>query len=247
MGWAGTFVLGRGYAAYFGKPGANTAHQHAAIQIVLSSKNIAKVQDQHGENVSAGKVLIRPLTPHTLYANSELASIYIEPQTELGKSLLKEASPKGISELDKSRHLGFEDHDPESMLMQLDALAVRPSVELDARLLKAMNFLSQSDTKSSISEAAKKSRISVSTLRLLAKQNLGIPLSTWLIWRRLGRAAKAMSKGATLIEAAYVGGFSDQAHFCRVMKRMFGITPKTAARIVKWRSIDQTIDSLERN
>jgi len=241
MGWAGTFVLGRGYAAYFGKAGANTAHQHGAIQLVLATENNAAVYDQHGNCTSARRILIRPLIPHKLRAVSDLVSIYVEPQTELGRALLEEASYMGISAFEETKHLMFDDDDPESILTKLDVLAIRPSVEIDVRLLNAMNLLGQTDTQSLISDAAKASGVSVSTLRLLAKRDLGLPLGTWLVWRKLGRAAKALSENASLVEAAYVGGFSDQAHFCRVMKRMFGITPRTAAKILKWRSRNQSI------
>ena len=234
-------MLGRGYAAYFGKAGTNTAHQHAAIQLVLSPENVATVYDHHGDGISEKSVFVRPLTLHTLHSTSDLVSIYIEPQTELGRSLLEETSPKGISAFRGSRHLVFEEFDPESILIKLDALSVTPSQKMDVRLLNAMKILSQQDTTRSISQTAKACGVSVSTLRLLAKRDLGLPLATWLIWRKLGRAAKALSKEATLAEAAYIGGFSDQAHLCRVMKRMFGITPKTAARIMHWRSRDEKI------
>jgi len=238
MGWAGTFVLGRGYAAYFGKAGANTAHQHAAIQLVLSSGGDVTIHDRHGECIRAKNVLIRPLTQHTLQGIADLVSIYIEPQTEFGKSLLEEANPNGISAFEG---VVFKEWDPDLILRKLDTLSSEMSTTIDARLQDAMNFLNQADTRPTISEAAKSCGISVSTLRLLAKRDLGLPLATWLVWKKLGRAAKALSKETSLAEAAYAGGFADQAHLCRVMKRLFGITPKTAARIMKWRIRDESI------
>jgi len=163
---------------------------------------------------------------------------YIEPQTEFGKSLLEEANPNGISAFEEAV---FKERDPDLILRKLDALSSEMSTTIDARLQDAMNFLNQADTRPTISEAAKSCGISVSTLRLLAKRDLGLPLATWLVWKKLGRAAKALSKETSLAEAAYAGGFADQAHLCRVMKRLFGITPKTAARIMKWRIRDESI------
>jgi len=238
MGWAGTFVLGRGYAAYFGQAGPNASHQHAAIQLVLSHESDVSVYDQHGDYVRAKRILIRPLTPHTLQGTSNLVSIYIEPQTEFGKTLLETSNKEGIGAFEETV---FGDGDPDLILEKLDALSAQTSTTIDPRLQDAMSFLSQAEGRPTISEAAKSCGVSVSTLRFLAKRDLGLPLATWLVWRKLGRAAMGLSKGATLAEAAYSGGFSDQAHLCRVMKRMFGITPKTAARIMKWRSRDQVI------
>jgi AraC-like DNA-binding protein len=39
--------------------------------------------------------------------------------------------------------------------------------------------------------------------------------------------------GASLAEAAYAGGFADQAHYTRAMRKMFGITPKSASLILR--------------
>jgi AraC-like DNA-binding protein len=54
-------------------------------------------------------------------------------------------------------------------------------------------------------------------------------LSQWLLWRKLEQAALAISTGASLAEAAHAGGFADQPHFSRTMRRMFGLTPGAAA------------------
>ena len=238
MDWAGTFVMGRGYAAYFGRAGPNVSHQHAAIQLVLSHESDVSVYDQCDDCIRAKSVLIRPLTPHTLQGISNLVSIYIEPQTEFGKTLLEASDNEGISAFEETV---FRDRDPDLILKKLDALSAQTSTTIDPRLQDAMSFLGQAEARPTISQAAKSCGVSVSTLRLLAKRDLGLPLATRLVWRKLRRATMVLSKGAALAEAAYRGGFSDQAHLCRVMKRMFGITPKTAASILKWRSRDKVI------
>ena len=126
---------------------------------------------------------------------------------------------------EESNGLLFQADDREQILDQLDTLALKPSTEVDVRLLNAMSLLNQPDADPSISRVARECGIPVSTLRFLAKRDLGLPLSTWLIWRKLDRAAKALSTGRNLTDAAYLGGFSDQAHFTRCMRRMFGIAP----------------------
>jgi len=239
MGWTGTFVLGHGYAAYFGKAGDNEPHQHAAIQLVQSSTDLVTVEDKNGRPISAKRLLIAPQTVHALHAISDVVSIYAEPQTELGTLLLGEIDSGGISVFEDSSALAFEADDAEKMLNQLDALALRASSEVDPRLLKAMSVLSKPDAEPSIARVATMCGVPLSTLRYLAKKDLGLPLSTWLIWRKLERAANALSMGETLTDAAYLGGFSDQAHLCRVTKRMFGITPGAAAGALNWRTRDK--------
>lgn len=80
----------------------------------------------------------------------------------------------------------------------------------------------------SVGDAAARCDLSESRLRTVAREQLGVPLSTWLIWRKLERAARAMREGDPLSMAAAAGGLADQAHLARAMRRMFGITPRTA-------------------
>jgi len=236
MTWAGTFVVGRGYAAYIGVPGDNAAHQHAAIQLTFTKGELIEARDEQGRCTRAQKLFIPPLTQHALLAESDLVSLYIEPQTHLGRLLLEQSGADSISAPVEFECLELDDCNTESLLTQLDALTAKPSIELDARLLEAMRLLDQADSNLKISQVAKLCEMSVSRLRMLANRDLGLPLATWLIWRKLTRAVKALTEKATLTEAAHVGGFSDQAHLCRVTKRMFGITPKTAASGLKWQT-----------
>lgn len=50
-------------------------------------------------------------------------------------------------------------------------------------------------------------------------------------WLQLQRAIGALP-GESLAAAPTVGGISDQAHLSRTMRRFFGVTPRTASRLV---------------
>jgi len=53
----------------------------------------------------------------------------------------------------------------------------------------------------------------------------------------LERASKSLAGGSTLSDAAADGGFSDQAHLARMMRRMIGMTPRTAAVVLRKPSV----------
>lgn len=52
-------------------------------------------------------------------------------------------------------------------------------------------------------------------LRFLAMRQMGLPLSQWIIRRKLEQARNALAHGASLSDAALTDGFADQAHLTR--------------------------------
>jgi len=47
----------------------------------------------------------------------------------------------------------------------------------------------------------------------------------YLLMRRLGYAREQIARRRPLVEVAFDAGFADQAHFTRMFKAAFGITP----------------------
>ena len=121
--------------------------------------------------------------------------------------------------------------DRSEIIEALDRLEQDSTNSLDPRLVAALEYLNQNLDNPSILTAAKRSGLSRSRMRTLAREQLGVPLSIWVTWRKIVEANKALSAGANLSEAALVGCFADQAHFSRTMKRMLGVTPTKALQI----------------
>lgn len=72
---------------------------------------------------------------------------------------------------------------------------------------------------------ARKAALSVSRLQHLFKDELGLSLSQYLLWLRVGKAVQLLERGVSLTEAAIAAGFSDSAHFSRTFRKMFGQRP----------------------
>jgi AraC-like DNA-binding protein len=63
----------------------------------------------------------------------------------------------------------------------------------------------------------------------LATQQLGVPLSKWVLWQAIRISAQS-ALSMSLAEAALAGGFADQAHFTRSARKLFGLTPTELLR-----------------
>ena len=228
MGWSGTFHIGETYAAYFGPSDDNTLHAHAAHQIVLATDHAAIIVDEQGREWTGERFLIRPLVPHAVQCQGALTLLYIDPQCRLALDLMDHIGPDDICVLAEDTLPFNIDADPAAIISSLKVYAAPQSPKLDPRLAEALNDLGENPGSVSIAETARRCGISDGRLRALAREQFGVPLSTWLIWRKLERAAIDLAAGAAPADAALAGGFSDQAHFSRTMRRMFGVTPKTA-------------------
>lgn len=230
MVWDGKFAFGEAFAVYVGAPDENDLHEHAAYQIVLGHDEDVSIVDENGVTHRGSAFIIRPMTPHALQDGGNLTIVYLDPQASQALKLAEHLDAEDLAVLDVSR-LPFEfPSDPEDLINAFQGVTSASADTLDPRLAAALSRLREEPGHVSITQAAAHSGISESRLRVLVRQQFGVPLSTWLIWRKLEAAAKALARGETLAEAAYSGGFADQAHFSRAMRRMLGITPNTAAK-----------------
>jgi AraC-like DNA-binding protein len=66
----------------------------------------------------------------------------------------------------------------------------------------------------------------------LFREQMGLTLSAYRLWRRLHWAAAAMCNGSSVTAAAVAAGFADGAHLARATRRFVGMTPRDVA---SWR------------
>lgn len=85
-----------------------------------------------------------------------------------------------------------------------------------------------------VTQLARESRLSLRQLRHHFTEQLGINPRGYLRWRRLRQAVASIERGATLTQAAIEGGFADAAHFSRVFRAQFGMTPTQALSSVRF-------------
>ena len=225
------YYFGTSFAIFFHVSSGDVCQQHVASQIILGLDHDIHVLDEDDQEYSGRIVLIKPLVKSNIQCEGHYTHLFLSPTLGLTSDIIALAGEADIHILADATQLPFNIRVPRAELItalnRLDAMAIE---RLDPRLLAVLEDLNQNLENPSILEAAKRSGLSRSRVRTLAREQMGIPLSNWVTWRKLVKSNKALSDGANLSEAAMAGHFSDQAHFSRTMKKMFGVTPTEASR-----------------
>lgn len=226
------FIFGNSYAVFFPASSQNLFSHNVAFQIVMGINNDVNVIDEHNNEHSGRVVLIKPLIKTKIKCDSPLSHLYLSPRLSIALDLVNFVGDANVHVLQDAERLPIKaTASRDEIKATLDELDKSSFERLDPRLVAVLEDLNQNLDNPSILDAAKRSGLSRSRVRTLAREQIGVPLSTWVMWRKLVKANKALSHGANLSDAALAGHFADQAHFNRTMKRMFGVTPTEASRV----------------
>ncbi len=227
MRWDGEILFEPHLFAYRGSAGDNALHAHASLQITASRVGSVEIVDKDGKVHSGPVLYVRAGVPHQLRTDDQVVLLLIEPQSRLAQEISEGLGTQDIAPL-SGTYRTLLDNDPPLAELAAHFAPHAENKPLDPRLSTALEFLAEAPLMNAIKRAAAHSGLSESRLRAISQQQLGIPLSKYLLWRAVGRAGRALMAGSTLADSAAAGGFSDQAHFTRTMKRLMGVTPGQA-------------------
>ena len=243
--YRGDFVAWAGGCGFLGEGGGGAPiapHSHYAIQLAIGAPGGLRVQfGRQGAWQDCAAALLPSRATHSIDVNAcgMSAVLFIEPETREGRALA--ARLQGRLELldagavaQASRRLEQAWRVQESyeavrlacveLVAELSATAHRePS---DARVLAAIEFIRQRvDQPVSLADVAGHAGLSPGRFRHLFVEETGMPLRTYLLWRRLLHVWTLLAAGETLSAAAHAAGFADSAHLSRTARTMFGLAP----------------------
>jgi AraC family transcriptional regulator len=241
--YEGDFVAWNGGCMFIGSGGgAISTHAHYAIQVVLGSPDGLRVQlGSRGLWESCAGAVIPSRASHSIdVRDCEWSTvIFVEPETPEGKVLTARLNGKleslAADEVGVvARRLGRawrteQSADAVKMVCAQfisDLTQTAPRVPSDPRVLAAMEFVrNKMDAPLTLAEVAKASRLSPSRFRHLFVTETGMPLRTYLLWRRFLKVWELLMEGQSLSAAAHTAGFADSAHLSRTSRTMFGLAP----------------------
>jgi len=243
--YRGDFVAWSGGSAFIGEgEGAIAPHAHYAIQLVVGAPAGLRVQfGRRGAWQSCAAALVPSRATHSIDigACAWSAVLFVEPETVEGRALAErlQGTPEcldaavvaaAVERIEtawrcEQTHEAVE-RECRALVRELAGTALRePS---DPRVLAAIEHIrARLDAAPSLEEVARLVNLSPSRFRHLFVAETGMPMRTYVLWRRLLQVWTLLMRGETLAGAAHAAGFADSAHLSRTARSMFGLAPST--------------------
>ena len=221
-------------------------HAHHAIQIVIALDGTAAICGGDGQWHEARGLVVRPDAEHSFDCNGALGvMLFVDPESSegawLSTSLRQDITIVSDTRLDSMvpELRTFAEQPDESpdiaAVIRRSIQGLRPGLaparRLDARVTTVIDAIRASDDlRMSLEQAADKACLSSTRFAHLFKEQVGLPFSRYMLWRKLTRAMVAVASEGTIAAAAHAADFADAAHLTRTFYQMVGMAPSVLMR-----------------
>jgi AraC family transcriptional regulator len=233
--WEGGFLLTAS------AQGIVPAHAHHAIQIVIALDGCIAICGKDAAWQESRGVVVRTDAEHSFDCNGALGvMIFVDPESSEG-AWLSASIRHDITMVPDARLnaivpalRAFAEHPDEThdlaALVRGCVEALRPGLaptpRLDSRVTTVLNAIRESDDlRMSLDQAADIACLSPTRFGHLFRDQVGLPFSRYMLWRKLTRAMVAVASERTIAAAAHAADFADAAHLTRTFYQMVGMAP----------------------
>lgn len=238
----GDFVAWNGGCLLIGEGhGAIAPHAHYSIQIAFGHPDGLRVQMGHGAWQPCAAAIIPSRARHSIEVTGCQWSgvLFVEPETPQGRALTArlgggmELLPAAIAgsltqRLERAWRVEQSRQAVETVCREFvqDLTSTVTRTPSDPRVLAVIDYISQRiESPITLPQVAKVAHLSPGRFRHLFVEETGMPLRTYVLWRRLLQVWSVLMQGHSLSQAAHAVGFADSAHLSRTSRAMFGTTP----------------------
>ncbi len=222
------------------------AHAHHAIQIVVSLDGCVAISGSDDEWREARGIVVRPDTEHSFDCNGAFGvMVFVDPESSegawLSMSLRQDITIVADARLDAivpALRTFAEEPDESAEIAPLVRQCIQglrpglaPTRRLDPRVTTVLEAIRASDDlRMSLDHAADMACLSATRFAHVFKEQVGLPFSRYMLWRKLTRAMVAIASEGTIAAAAHAADFADAAHLTRTFYQMVGMAPSVLMR-----------------
>lgn len=240
--------LWNGLLLYAASEHHNDWHSHYAASLVIGVDTELQLELRDGTKASVQACVLAPNTDNRVSIPGRFISVMADVDSSVFEPLAPLLNDRAWAEIPaqkieqlRPRIQSFtrtEASSDDARRFVDDCIATvtgqrpRPlAVTLDRRIAKVLDLIREGLPAEPDTDAlAAAVELSRSRLLHLFKEQLGLPIGQYLLWRRLFEAARLWGEGLSMADAAHAAGFYDQAHYTRTMRRMLDVTPSGIAK-----------------
>ena len=222
------------------------SHAHHAIQIVIALDGCVAISGRDDGWRESRGIVVRPDAEHSFDCNGALGvMLFVDPESSegawLSAPLRQDITTVPDTRLDSlvPELRAFADRPDETQdvgaLIRGCVHGLRPGLapvrRIDSRVTTVLDAIRASDElRMSLDNAAGIACLSPTRFAHLFKDQVGLPFSRYILWRKLTRAMVAVASERTIAAAAHAADFADAAHLTRTFYQMVGMAPSALMR-----------------
>lgn len=224
------FNIDKSYSVFSESDYQTAKHSHYAIEIVSCTEGSFSITTNLSTYRNIKSVIIPPSLPHSFSCiNAKCNLLFFDPLSSIGKYFMQQydlASRGNIivnpSELDQ-----FHIKEKFGISPVLNSIETNFTTDLDFRIISCIQTINSlvADDNVTLTKLSRASFLSESRLSHLFKNQLGISVHQYILWKKTLLAVSKSREGYSLTECAHYAGFSDSSHFNKVFYKMFGVNP----------------------
>lgn len=204
-------------------------HAHFPVEVAFALSGHLHIETDNRRYANIQSAIIHSNVPHTFSClNGECQLYFVDPTSYAGRDIVNcYLGTKDIVLIDGIDAGHFrEKHLIRSGKPRSGTTAMDNRVERCLEWIKA-NFSIEGANIAMLSELV---FLSESRLAHLFRQQVGISVHQYILWKKVEMAVKRAMEGFSLTDCAYDSGFADSSHFIKTFQKMFGIYPSFAVK-----------------
>ncbi len=242
QGHTSALFVWNGMSLFWGTSFNTDPHFHNTLQLVFDIENQFLLRDVKNPWRKFKSALIGENHVHQLDSNGGIQLfIYLDKDTRYAQSLKdKYLTDQLIAGLNDFKIENLQTDYFKKLLISRDCqvifsacgqileslVEIKVSNQVDPRVLMAINYIEAASVKQfKVKDIAQEVCLSESRLRHLFKDQVGQPIQSFVLWRRLVKSLSPVLKGVKMTEAALSSGFYDHAHMTRTYQNILGAAP----------------------